>query len=234
MSEQFTDDELNALLDGSTDERLRQRAEAASDDQLAAARQLEAELRRNLYRWDCPSPQQLGNYFLNRLSTPDADAVARHLTVCPHCQAELKTLQTFMELEVRPEAQPPVSSIPARVKRTLLRPTPQPNVVVRGGSDLFNQTVSGVDFTLFLEAQRHNVGVTLNGQVVALDPQEQSMWIGALIEVVQDQQLQATGVLDEMGEFLLTGLQSGAAEIRITNPTKRTIHVLTDPLLPEE
>jgi hypothetical protein len=64
--------------------------------QLAAYRRMELSLSGKLYRWDCPSPQTLGEYQLGLLDQQQASAVKNHLRACMRCAAEVATLTEFL------------------------------------------------------------------------------------------------------------------------------------------
>lgn len=58
--------------------------------------QLERRLKAVLQR-ECPPPQDLGEYDMELLPPPAMAAIKEHLQGCPHCQAELQLLRTFLE-----------------------------------------------------------------------------------------------------------------------------------------
>ena len=60
---------------------------------------LEANLRAALYRHDCPTTMELGEYQLGFLVEPEALRVKAHLGDCPHCQAEFSRLIEFLAVE---------------------------------------------------------------------------------------------------------------------------------------
>ncbi len=57
---------------------------------------LEQKLLAQLYRHQCPSSEQLGEFYLELLSETATVAVQDHLTACPHCQQELQSLKRFI------------------------------------------------------------------------------------------------------------------------------------------
>ena len=58
-----------------------------------------AELQRSLQsilrRFDCPSPQQIGEYALGVSAPEQRDQLAAHLVDCPRCTAELVSMRAF-------------------------------------------------------------------------------------------------------------------------------------------
>lgn len=101
--------ELLAYLDGEADHQVaehveqclhcRQRAECLAE--------LQRRLTAALYRVTCPSPVDLGEYYLGLLPRERVAAVSRHLDGCPHCSREAAQLEAYLseltaELEFSP------------------------------------------------------------------------------------------------------------------------------------
>lgn len=59
-------------------------------------RRMELKLIKNLYRWDCPPNQILGDYQFGLLSAQQANEVRSHLHMCVLCKAEVATLTEFL------------------------------------------------------------------------------------------------------------------------------------------
>ncbi len=59
-------------------------------------RRMELKLIHNLYRWDCPPNQVLGDYQFGLLSPQQANDVRSHLNMCVLCKAEVATLTQFL------------------------------------------------------------------------------------------------------------------------------------------
>lgn len=57
---------------------------------------IERRLTQQLYRWDCPVSQELGEYHLGLLSAVDAHRIEVHLQQCILCTAEVQVLADFM------------------------------------------------------------------------------------------------------------------------------------------
>ncbi|HEY4388031.1 MAG TPA: hypothetical protein VGN34_26585, partial [Ktedonobacteraceae bacterium] len=64
--------------------------------QVAAYQHMDLQLTNKLYRWDCPSSQELGEYQLGLLGTVQAGEVRSHLLFCLRCTAEVATLTEFL------------------------------------------------------------------------------------------------------------------------------------------
>ncbi len=86
--------ELVAAADGELDEaalsHLRQCPRCRQ--RVAALRNLQQALRRRLYRAFCPTTDQLVDYCQGLLPLAQHRLIARHITTCPHCSAEVDLL----------------------------------------------------------------------------------------------------------------------------------------------
>ncbi len=109
LSPQPTDAELLAYLDG--DSKLADHIEdcpvCSARVQLLAAE--ERVLQQNLHRAECPSARELGEYALGVVSPARQRAIAAHLQICPACNEELETMQTFL-LTLAPAPAPAASA----------------------------------------------------------------------------------------------------------------------------
>ena len=62
--------------------------------------QLTSRLKTALYRFDCPPPAKLQAYYGQEFSSAEQQQLTAHLNVCPHCAAEVKNLQQFLQTAV--------------------------------------------------------------------------------------------------------------------------------------
>ena len=65
---------------------------------------LQNQLTARLYRLDCPTPVELGDYQLGLLPIEQKRSVAAHLVECPHCASEYAQLKTYLS-ELAPSAE---------------------------------------------------------------------------------------------------------------------------------
>src|SRR5690349_8923272 len=63
---------------------------------VAAAAHTEAELRRSLYRFDCPDAHTLGEFELDLLAPELRLQIAAHASRCDECRDELRMLRRFL------------------------------------------------------------------------------------------------------------------------------------------
>jgi hypothetical protein len=117
-----TAEDIVAYVDGEAPARVVDHLRGCPVCQAEASRaaQTQRRLRHALYRFDCPSPQTLGDYALTVLE-PDAQRqAAAHIMQCPRCTEELQTLRSFLSVE--PALQPGPLERLKRVVATLISP----------------------------------------------------------------------------------------------------------------
>ncbi|MEJ2560088.1 MAG: hypothetical protein P8186_28500, partial [Anaerolineae bacterium] len=74
-----------------------------------------------LYRFNCPSSMELGEYHLGLLPDDQATAVARHLAECPHCAREVVQLKDYLA-ELAPDLEfSPAEQLKGRVRLLVAR-----------------------------------------------------------------------------------------------------------------
>jgi anti-sigma factor RsiW len=216
----LTEDQITAATDGDVDPSVQQHLSqcASCAGRFAQAQKVEQMLKSKLHRWDCPTPQQLGDYHLGLLSQADERVITTHLEQCTSCQAELVDLRAFLASDRVQKTHPPVTlqrrSRP-RLGELIAQLLPRAPVAAMRGADSGPIVAEADGVTIFLEAQANSQGLTVTGQVVAED---QTLWTGALVELRQEGILQATAVVDEMGGFNCGLPRSGSTDLRITSP----------------
>src|SRR5437868_700705 len=98
FSSPLTEDELEAALDGVADSSIEQHLQACPycAARLAEIERFENALTGALYRWDCPSTQELGEYHLRLLSDERQTAITDHLKACLRCRDEFAEIRRFV------------------------------------------------------------------------------------------------------------------------------------------
>jgi hypothetical protein len=104
MPPELDDRELLAYLDGEAGHQVVAHLEQCPHCRKRAERlaQLQGRMTAELYRIACPSTVELGEYHLGLLRRDQAVTVARHLSECPHCRAEVAQLKGYLG-ELTPE-----------------------------------------------------------------------------------------------------------------------------------
>src|SRR5947209_9504492 len=83
---------------------------------------MERELTIRLYRFDCPSPHQLGEYNLDLVGPEDRTRIAAHVVDCGECRAELTLLREFLAQPTPVTSSEPLFRQARRIIATLLPP----------------------------------------------------------------------------------------------------------------
>lgn len=212
------EDQLSAALDGDAAENDHFERCPACAARLRLALDIEGKLVNELYRADCPSSQQLGDYHLGMLGQSNERYIERHLNMCALCHSELEELRVYLTAGV---PAPKAVAVPAPERRRpsrgqwaeqLARLVPRtPGLALRGaaGGPLLAEA-GGT--TLIVDVQPAGNGVTLIGQVVSDDPDR---WTGALVELRRDGALLAAAGVDDLGSFTF-GVEPGTATLRVT------------------
>lgn len=219
---ELDDEQLLAHLDGEADEQIedhlaqcehcRVRAEALNQAQKA--------LTARLYRVDCPSPEELGEYQLGMLAAEQRTSMARHLMTCPHCRLEVEQIKIYLS-ELAPAARTsPLEQVRVLVAKLIGQGeageradapgfAPAYAALRGGGEGPITLEADGVLIVLDLEAGREG-SVTIQGQVAADD---QARWTGAQVEAHQEGEVRMTTTVDDLGAFRLEALPPGPTEL---------------------
>ena len=173
--------------------------------------ELEGELRRSLYRFDCPDPHTLGEYELDVLDPTDRTRIAGHVLECDECRAELTTLRDYLATPTTlPE---PLTQRVRRIVATLFAPNPGLAYGgLRGSSDTSSRIYQAGDVTISI-APGQSSG-SLIGLVVAAEAVE-----GREVRLLPRHGAPTRTNIDELGNFLIEGLSSGlyALELELAN-----------------
>lgn len=174
---------------------------------------LQNDLRKQLYRITCPTPMEIGDYHLGLLTAPQALIVAQHVRECPLCRREVAELENFLE-----ELAPEVSLLGAA--RVLIARLingnggeSAPTFAALRGEAKGPIMLEADGIVILLDIQpTHEGSVNILGQVAA-DNQDQ--WTGALVELRQENELQSSIEVDDLGAFQAEGIRPGSKELRI-------------------
>jgi hypothetical protein len=234
---ELADRDLLAYLDGEADDQVIAHLEGCPHCRERARRlaRLQDCLTAQLYRFDCLSPIELGEYQLGTLPVEQMAAVTQHLAECPRCAQEVDQLGDYLADLAQDLELSPLERTKERVRVLVAR-------LVSGGlgDDLMRQpamtpayaSVRGEEGEpLFYEADEIQVVLdvqgdpdqpdhkTILGLVIGLDDPasaEVHLW-GA------DQHL-ATVPVDETGNFVFPNLAPGRYEL-ILGGTEMEIHI---------
>ena len=213
----LTPDQIDAVLSDTAEPAVAEHAARCPTcaARVEEARQVGQRLAQRLHRWDCPAADVLTDFHFELLDPTQRASVARHMETCSACRAELEDLRGFLtagaltpanaaDRRPAPGRRPGLGELIAR-----LLPS-SPALALRGVAAGPLVAEAG-DVTLVLERPTE-AGRALMGQLAAPHADQ---WVGALVQLWQEGELQATGVVDEAGGFRLARGTPGPAVLRI-------------------
>ncbi|WP_220194989.1 hypothetical protein [Ktedonospora formicarum] len=202
---------------------------ASCTARFAAYQRLEQVLTSKLYRWDCPSNQELGEYKLGLLNAEEEAQVQTHLGTCVLCAAEFQALSTFLEqddLLIKPVAVPAMMANSHVVKERgaqlvdrLLEPVrvgirrvaailvpPQPSFYgVRGAAALWPKRYTAEDVSISLQLETNGTA-QLVGFVSRKETSLSSLQGTPVVLLSRDERDTYTQQIDELGNFIFPHL----------------------------
>jgi hypothetical protein len=231
---ELNDRELLVYIDGEADRRVVAHLERCSYCRQKARRlaRLQEGLANELYRFTCPSTLELGEYHLGILPSDQAAAVAHHLTECPHCAREVAQLKSYLgelasDLEFGPLE---------RIKVLVARLVHEGREFGRSGLPALAPACAGLRGEekgprLY---QADDVQVVIEVQDDA-EQQGRKVLLGLLTEIDSHdfeahlwraERLVATAAVDELGNFVISGLAPGIYELILCS-LEVEIHIQT-------
>ncbi len=221
----ITDEQLFAFIDGvaTTDVVAHVQQCTACQQRAQQLAHLQNRLVSHLYRAECPSSLELGEYHLNLLPMDRVATIEQHLTTCLHCAREIQTLQTFLA-DLDPASAPVSQSTPSgesfgsQVKRFIAQLVkPSANTSASGGmnpalaglrGDPAKQQayeVDGIHISIEVQTEPERPGYkTLLGLVLGLEVAETfEAQLGQVGQTV------ITTPVDELGNFVFEHLKPG-------------------------
>jgi hypothetical protein len=199
-----------------------------TDAELNNVDRLEARLRGILYRFDCPAPQTLGEYRLGLVMASERADIERHLALCPHCRAELATLDQFLhDFSLDVEQKPAPESGIGKAARTVIArlvewgqgqaggialPGLQPAYAgLRGEGGLPRRYVAEtISINLSVEPDPEAADRRLLLGLVAPHEGELAAWEGTPVVLQQGGQTVMATQVDDLSNFALSGVAPGA------------------------
>ena len=188
---------------------------------------IDIKLTTQLYRIDCPTPEDLGEYHLKMLSDEQTQAVRQHVGLCPHCSRELAQLETYLTdlapeiaFSLREKIQILVAKLIPNGLDASLSPAPGPAFALRGEVDGPLMYEAG-DYQLNLEIQddptktghKSILGLLIGGDDSVFEAQ---LWQNGRF-------LQQTNI-DDLGNFVFSGVQPGTYDLVLSQHVTE-IHV---------
>jgi len=217
--------ELEAYLDGQADPEVQEHVAQCMlcQSQVAAYRALDRQLTQRLYRFNCPSLDQLRDFCGQMVSLDIAAGIARHLDLCPHCQTETAALRRVRAaLLLQPAPRSPAREWWSEAKskaeqvRTIvaqvLAPAPRPAFALRGVA-VSNLVYQAEDMLVAINPVGTMHGYVLTGQVLTAN---QETWANARACLLDTEgNSVAVASLDETCSFALPDVSAGRWAILI-------------------
>ena len=211
-------EEMLAYIDGEAPPRVVEHLRSCPDC-MAAAREyarVQRRLQVSLQRFDCPSPQRLGDYELDILAPEERTAVAGHVVECPRCTDELRTLRDFLALEI---AAPPIGPLERarRLIAALVVPAPgAAHARLRGVADTATQTYRAGDVTISLHtgpgARRGRGGIE---GLAWRESGDTEGLAGTSVTCIAEGGETRTTEINDLGNFTFDDVASGTARLEV-------------------
>ena len=207
--------------------RSKQNQEDNQDDQM------ELKLKKTLFRWDCPHPDLIGDYYLGYISKENKETVKKHIKSCLHCQEELKMLKQYLRPDLNELFTKTKNTIAESIESVLSKVNHKLNEVISTdtkpvlalrGSDSTN-TMS----TYTIKLDQETVQVFIGKEIIddqyilkaqfGIKEEMEYKFINALVEIWQNDKLQTTALIDDLCSFTCQVSDLSASIIRVTNKT---------------
>ena len=186
--------------------------------------QLQNRLRKQFYRGTCPTPMELGDYHLGHLPAPQVLVVSQHLRECPLCRLEVATLENFLaSLAPEPGLLGTAKVLIARLVDAQLENGLAIPALRGEAKGPLTFEVNGIGIVLDIQPNAEGK-IDLLGQVAADD---QDQWTGALVEIREGDELQASIRVDDLGAFRAKNIEPGSKELRII-PRNHSLTVVSN------
>lgn len=184
----------------------------------------ERQLLARLYRWDCPGPEELSDFFLGSLPDKQCAAIDAHLEQCLLCRQEINYLRKFLALDG------PLQQFSGKevgpvlyVARRLFAPERMIQPAVRGDEmplqelRFIGEGQDAEELRLFLGVGKKRDYYLLEAQFVASN--EAKDLVNAVVELWQEGSLLDTTTVDELGTFSFQLKRLSSIMLRITTPS---------------
>ena len=191
---------------------------------------IEALLTSRLYRFDCPTAMELGEYHLDLVDRSRRREIGQHLMLCPRCAAEYASLKAFMaQPDVEPAATARAPQSPNFVEKIkwlvadLIQP-PSAGLLgglapaYRGGGaggQLRNFRAGDYEINLEVQDDADQPGRKL--VVGLLLGAELPYGVTAGLQIPGTAEPSAPVEVDELGNFILAGVAPGVYDLLISD-----------------
>lgn len=177
---------------------------------------LDRQLRDKLYRVDCPSTLELGEFQLQMLSEALSNRIHSHLQICPYCRREIAALDAYLQ-DLAPDLG---YTLAERVRIWIAERMPVhtagQNLAfgLRGDSGagrVYDYQAGEAQITVEIQENSH-AQRTLLGLALGIEVQGFSANLWRNGERLQ------TVPLDELGNFVIPSVEPGEYELILSGP----------------
>ncbi|MEM7114418.1 MAG: hypothetical protein AAF614_18430 [Chloroflexota bacterium] len=201
-------------------------------EEVAALRKADLLLTQQLYRDECPDAMQLLEYKVGFLEGEEKTAVAAHLSLCPHCTAELAQLaiEEAPATATSPSLLDQLRDTSYKILAAIRLPSaPQAGLAVRGQQEM-GQIYQAEEFQIIVGLLAEDMfgdGVLFEGQVINM---ETGVPVSAGNVAVEDSaQAIWHQPINEFGHFEFEELASGSYQVQVELTAEKTkIHFALD------
>lgn len=161
-------------------------------------------LRSYLYRWDCPSESELGDYFLNILSEGQSSQIKDHMIICQSCTRELNLLHEFLENTKFEDDESQIKRNKMYFQKSFYNAN-LANSSLRGELEKIKQFTivldDGKELEVLIELRESSAGLNVFGQIDLIESVDEEMFIGATVNIFSDDLTRFETIIDELGFF---------------------------------
>lgn len=178
----------------------------------------EARLTAILYRAFCPDTSELGEYRFELSPLERAAFIRDHLEECPHCRLELQQLEQFLK-DVSPDLEySPLERFKIWVARLIpdLPDASQPLAFGLRGESSDQKFYQAGDAQITLEIQNDPAAP---GSKIVLGLVLGIATAGLQIRCLRSGEQYGGSPVDELGNFILAGLEPGEYDLLLQNET---------------
>lgn len=227
MTRYLKDWELDMLLGGDGTPELEAALVGNPDNQarLQLLQKDEKTLSAHLFRIECPTPLELGEWSLKLVEAKTSQVIRSHLDICAHCEEELAAITAAVSTPLFQHA--PAMRGPSILKRIVMKledllgngagQIAFAPVAVRGGSqNSWSACYAGGDYLLSLTKQQTISGGALIGSILATD-------LTGHATLKQGASVVYEVPLTESATFTFDGINPGFYELVIATPDAELI-----------
>lgn len=230
----LSDEQLIAALEDEVDAAIKEHLAQCPEcrGRLEHMRISQTRLKQKLFRWDCPSSVVLRDYALGLLAEAEHAAAERHINGCPRCQDELRLLDAFLNQDDSPGSVSAAASAAAELPRRR-RPgelyaqmPPQDQAFLSAGwRGLEQERPIIAEFENAAVMLRFEHDETTNEWALAgvLNVADLDRWVGALVELYQENKLRTMALVDDFGAFRLRLKNTDSCSLAIISPHQVTL-----------